>query len=437
MRAQVERLQTELREYRKRLSLNSGRLGGSPPVGGYGSYLANLTNQQNNPSSDFLFDFPRFGGLPGAHIFNNGQMAKQSQPATNGATSQGNAGSPAVLGRTDSVGRSVSPKSAAQTPSRQGSAGAVATLANGTAQDSLRSRSGTETSSNPSRIFQFNSGSVSSNTGSPSASSASQYGANPTSSCGTSPEASHSSPANLDTLNAEKGYVCHGNSEGEIMFCEKLNMACGNPRNPMPRAKSHSDSVPAEANKPAATTETSPPANTNTIETMATQNGGQFDPSLFGDYRDSTAAIVGDGDFSGGFFDAAFPMPDFGSPFNALQTPAIQKSNPLEEIEKLQDGANDDDEVVPGDDMSQMLNCHKIWYVHTMSKLAQIHHANMSSRDTLQSNEDFKEGSFDIDGLCSELRAKARCSESGVIVDQKDVDAALKRMPRRSTSQNA
>ena len=38
---------------------------------------------------------------------------------------------------------------------------------------------------------------------------------------------------------------------------------------------------------------------------------------------------------------------------------------------------------------------------------------------------DFKDGTIDIDKLCSELRANARCSESGVVVDCKVVDAIL------------
>jgi len=100
-------------------------------------------------------------------------------------------------------------------------------------------------------------------------------------------------------------------------------------------------------------------------------------------------------------------MADFGSPFHFGDTPAIQKPNPLEEIERLQDG---EEEVVPGEDTSQMLNCHKIW-------------------DKLASRPDFKDGSIDIDNLCSELRAKARCSESGVVVNHKDVEAALTRFP--------
>ena len=52
-------------------------------------------------------------------------------------------------------------------------------------------------------------------------------------------------------------------------------------------------------------------------------------------------------------------------------------------------------------------------------------------RNQLQSNPDFQEGKFDLDGLCSELRAKARCSESGVMVDQDHVDAALRKLGKK------
>lgn len=50
-------------------------------------------------------------------------------------------------------------------------------------------------------------------------------------------------------------------------------------------------------------------------------------------------------------------------------------------------------------------------------------------RDKLANRPGFKDGTIDIDNLCSELRAKARCSETGVVVDHKDVEAALQRLP--------
>jgi AP-1-like transcription factor len=352
----VQRLQTELREYRKRLSLNSTGLNRSPPIaGGFSSLLGN----SGSTTSNFQFDFPRFGGLPGAHILDNGPLSKSASKSTTTAPANGPA-------RQNSNGRSLSPRSQASgstsdSPDKNGTSistgaaqrsGSLNGFFNGFDNNSPNqaTRGSTDSSGTPSRVFQFNSGS-STHSDSPSASSTSQAGQN--SSCDTSPEPSHQSPSNpVDTI--ADGYICHGNTEGEITFCEKLNMACGNPRNPVPRAMSKSDVTPSPA--PAKT----PAADISGLDFFANQNGGQFDPSLFGDYRESQNAIVGDGDFTGGFFNDAFPTADYGSPFHFGDTPAIPRPNPLEEIERLQDG---DDEVVPGEDTTQMLNCHKIWYV--------------------------------------------------------------------------
>lgn len=46
-------------------------------------------------------------------------------------------------------------------------------------------------------------------------------------------------------------------------------------------------------------------------------------------------------------------------------------------------------------------------------------------RDRLQSMEKFRNGEIDIDNLCSELRAKAKCSEGGAVVDEQHVNRIL------------
>lgn len=380
-------------------------------MGGFSSLL----NNGGSATSNFQFEFPRFGGLPGSHILDNGPLSKNKT----GSTSSSN------LGRQNSTGRSLSPRtqtnsSIANSPDKNGASPATngeQRSANTNGFFNLGNNSATTDASNTqSRVFQFNSGS-SSHSDSPSASSNSVGGQN--SSCDTSPEPSHNSPKNADTI--ADGYVCHGNSEGEITFCEKLNMACGNPRNPIPRAMSHSDAKPS----PAGAAKT-PATDVNGFDFFANQHGGQFDPALFGEYRDTQNAIVGDGDFTNGFFNDAFPVTDYGSPFHFGDTPAVQKPNPLEEIERIQDG---DEEVVPGDDPTQMLNCHKIWLVYS-SQLVYSTPLLIIRRDKLSNRADFKDGTIDIDNLCSELRSKARCSESGVVVDHKDVEAALKRLPQ-------
>ncbi|EOD43945.1 putative bzip transcription factor (ap-1) protein [Neofusicoccum parvum UCRNP2] len=269
LRAQVERLQMELREYRKRLSLNSTGVSRQSGPSGFPSLLSH----SSPPSSNFQFEFPRFGALPGSHLINNGALANGDKNSPTSAKSANQNSVPGVLARQSSAGRSVSPTSQQNAPA----------AANSNSTDSFG------------------------------------------------------------------------------------------------------------------------------IDWLASQNNNQFNPTLFGDYREPQTAVVGEGDFTGGFFNEAFPTADFGSPFNFdNQSPGVPKSNPMESIEKIQDG--DDEEVVPGDDPNSLLSCHKIW-------------------DKLQNRPDFKDGSIDIDGLCTELRAKARCSESGVVVDSKDVEAALKRLP--------
>ncbi|KAL1636941.1 DNA-binding transcription factor yap1 [Diplodia intermedia] len=397
LRAQVERLQMELREYRKRLSSNS--TGVTRPSG----FPSLLSHNNSPPSSNFQFEFPRFGALPGSQIFNNntGALSNGDKSSPTSAKPPTQNSVPGVLNRSGSAQRSVSPTSqqnGVRSPDKASPASGTDSYnspgMNGIPRKSSGGRGSTSSSTGTQRVFQFNSHSNSSTNDSPSASSVSQYGAN--SSCGTSPEPSHTSPGN----DRSHEHTCAVTTEGETTFCEKLNMACGNPRNPIPRALSDSNGTPA--------------ANSNMndsfgIDWLASQNNNQFNPSLFGDYREPQAAVVGDGDFTGGFFNEAFPTADFGSPFNFdNQSPGVAKPNPMENIEKIQDG--DDDEVVPGDDPNSLLSCHKIW-------------------DKLQNRPDFKDGSIDIDGLCTELRAKARCSESGVVVDSKDVEAALKRLP--------
>lgn len=79
LRAHVDQLQTELQEYRKRLSLNGNGLGRSPPS----SVTSGLGRKSYNSSSndDFQFEFPTFGTTAGSHTSNNGARAKDDSPA--------------------------------------------------------------------------------------------------------------------------------------------------------------------------------------------------------------------------------------------------------------------------------------------------------------------------------------------------------------------
>jgi len=120
----------------------------------------------------------------------------------------------------------------------------------------------------------------------------------------------------------------------------------------------------------------------NSVDWLATQNGGQFDPVLFGDYRDSQDAIIGGGDFTGGFFEDSFA--NFNSPVSFAE-PQQPRSKPTQQetaCSKLMEKVNacaagmtrdPDDLIVPGEEQkkgttaeeeaSQYLTAHKIWYV--------------------------------------------------------------------------
>jgi AP-1-like factor len=140
--------------------------------------------------------------------------------------------------------------------------------------------------------------------------------------------------------------------EGEHTFCVKLNMACGNPNNPIPRTMSETGGNSGNLDNRA--------FDINGIDWFAQQNGNQFDPQLFGDYREPQENILAGEPFSDNFFTEAFALPDFNSPFNVAPSPVPPKKNLVAQIDEKQ---NEEDEVVPGEDRATMLNCNTIWYV--------------------------------------------------------------------------
>ncbi len=93
LRAQVERLNSELKEYKKRLSLSGTGASRSPAApAAYQSRPFWNTNQ-----NDFQFAFPKFGDLPGSNFMNNGSLAKvDSSPNHEDNTSTSN-GMPGVI----------------------------------------------------------------------------------------------------------------------------------------------------------------------------------------------------------------------------------------------------------------------------------------------------------------------------------------------------
>lgn len=109
-------------------------------------------------------------------------------------------------------------------------------------------------------------------------------------------------------------------------------------------------------------------ANVNGIDFMARQNGGNFDPVLFGDYRETQTDL-----FNNEFFNEAFLNQDFTTPFNMpdnISPPP--KTDLMQQVETQQNSG--DNEVVPGEDPKQFLTCEKLWLVYLHSERAT--HAN-------------------------------------------------------------
>jgi AP-1-like transcription factor len=376
LRAQVEKMSMELREYRKRLSLTNGNLNRTPSSGsGLPPYLAGkgpVNGGSNNPNDvNFQFEFPRFGMLPAAAAVKNAKLSI-SPPAKSQK-----APSPVEKSRASPVNRNMSYQSTnssttglTQTPLDSADMSGFSGLFSPSLLESVSKNSSgsfdffgtTGSRSSTASNGQMSSNDQSTSHSSPSASSNSNRG--PSSSCGTSPEPSMQSPApakpletTLSTIGEERSN--NSVSEGELTFCEKLNMACGNANNPIPRTMSEST----------AGTFNEPGIDFNGIDWFAQQNGNQFDPQLFGDYREPQENILSGEGFNDSFFNDAFPLPEFNSPFNAATSPATSRKD--KQVEE---------EVVPGDDPSQLLTCNNIWYVSTGFTQLAVHSAVLTVR---------------------------------------------------------
>lgn len=235
LRAQVERLNTEVKEYRKRLSMSAPSVGLPTPAANSVPYTAYNNSSQ---SSDFLFAFPKFGDLPGSYFMSNGSLAKVSPPAAaNPVASRASPASVPNLARSSSSQQSPTSKSPLTPISPNGMQGRNAssqdlyqspiTSFNGHGLDELSGlfspsvlenqassnsadymfpKASQATSTTPNKSSSTDSYRASANipglthavsngsTSSPSASSMSHTGLD--SSCGTTPESSADSPRN-------------------------------------------------------------------------------------------------------------------------------------------------------------------------------------------------------------------------------------------------
>jgi AP-1-like factor len=138
---------------------------------------------------------------------------------------------------------------------------------------------------------------------------------------------------------------------------------------------------------------------------LASQNGFQFDPQIFGDYREPQESVLGTVGGDDTFFNDAFPV-DFTTPYNVALSPVATKKDKPDLMAQIDAAKNGDDEAVGPD--GQLLTCNTIW-------------------EKLQNCARVQSGDFDLDGLCSELQTKAKCSGSGPVVNESDFKHAMKK----------
>ncbi|KAI9054300.1 hypothetical protein LZ554_001468 [Drepanopeziza brunnea f. sp. 'monogermtubi'] len=429
LRAQIEKMSMELREYRRRPSLN-GAPQRAPSLGnGLPPYLAKgfANGGLNNPSDvNFQFEFPRFGRLPGPSAISNvnGTRISEPPPVTGNQTVHPHE-KDQVSPRNQSLQYPASNGPGAgltQTPTQLdgGDMSSLSGLFSPTLLESVTNTSSFEyltNNNNGSNGSRSSADSASGNmsTGhntsysSPSVSSNSNH--EPSSSCGTSPEPAMQSPVYNKPLDSSLTTIGEENTvsgEGMPTFCDKLNMACGDSQNPIPRLLSEPIAVSETFNPP--------PFDFNGIDWFAQQNNNQFDPQLFGDYRESQDNILQNEAFGDSFFTDSFALGDFASPFNMAPSPAPSKKGLVDQID-MEQNKEEAEEVVPGEDRAQMLNCNTIW-------------------DRLQACPKVKEGDFDLDSLCKDLQKKARCSETGAVLNESDFNKIMKsyvEQPKKTT----
>ncbi|KAK5661946.1 hypothetical protein OQA88_10056 [Cercophora sp. LCS_1] len=297
-----------------------------------------LTN--NIGDVNFQFEFPKFGALPGP-------PEKKASPPKTGLEQM----SPA-----DTPSSTTSPMSNGN--GQEVSKNDFSNFTAGLFSPPLTSQNVADAGRHNSSDSHFSMGAATS-TSSPSASSSNMGG--PSSSCGTSPEPYTQSPMGfkpVDTL------TTIGEEQTGLNGTQDFD----------PYGNLGADWLP---------------------------HNFQFDPQLFGDYREPQDNIFTGLDNS--VFDDAFDV-DFVTPYNLPITTPAPAAPPKNDLIAQIDAAKEGDERAT----VQLLTCNKIW-------------------EKLQTCPRVQNGDFDLDGLCSDLQKKAKCSGTGAVVDEQDFKAVMKK----------
>lgn len=330
-----------------------------------------LANAAVNKMSDvnFQFEFPRFGALPGPPLNKPHRSVSQPLSPQNGTQ----VSSPALSLSSDMKSPQ---KSAAQFKED------LAKFSNIFSPSMSSSTANGSRASVDSANYSFPGA-----TSSPSASSNSNVG--PSSSCGTSPEPFTQSPMGFKPIDALStiGEEQISTNNSQQTFANFANVDFGN----------------------------------NGLDWLAQQNGGQFDPQLFGGYREPQQNIMSNTSFDD-FFTDAFDA-DFLTPFNTAPSPNLAKKNNL--IAEIDAKQNDVDDGPPA--ARKNIKAHEVWYGFQHTQPPLFTDSNHLNREKLQECPKAQSGDIDLDGLCSELTKKAKCSGSGPVVGEVDFDTILKK----------
>ncbi|KAH8157489.1 hypothetical protein CIB48_g10755 [Xylaria polymorpha] len=369
LRSQIEKLTVELAQYKKKLSALSNRSRSSTSSSRGHSTFGSAAIQNIN-DVNFQFEFPKFGMFP-APTPKPVNGAKQASPYPSPASGQSpnNQTSPAEQSKAVSSDNQTNIQSSEGQQAKDSFASAVKysdIFNNSSSLDNPGGNSGSR-SSLDSAQFSHNGA----NTGSPSSSSNSVMG--PSSSCGTSPEPFTQSPLGFKPL------------ETLTTIGEEH-----------PSLTSDSTSAFANLNGLGALDFTQ-------FDWLSQQNGGQFNPQLFNEYREPQSNILANATFDDSFFNDAFDV-DFLSPFNA---PAVPSPNPpKKDICAEIDARKESEDTIVTSANGKLLTCNNIW-------------------EQLQGCPKVQSGDLDLDGLCSDLQKKAKCGGSGAVVDENDFKAVM------------
>lgn len=204
--------------------------------------------------------------------------------------------------------------------------------------------------------------------------------------------------------------------EGVTDFCADMGTACGTKEHPVPKYKS-TVSTPVDSpltfgeqqkkvreDPLSFLNESSMDFNFDTFDPMVAFAGEQHFPTIFNPDEDPLSGLVSE--------ESAY------DPFGMFrESKLVERRNsrvpkesenvaltiPAPVVERKEGEEENDTDVVPSND-DRFMKCTDVW-------------------DRITSHPKYAD--IDIDGLCSELRSKAKCSDKGVVIDYLEVNKVI------------